>query len=194
MPSGYTSTIADGASFKQFLLRCAHAFAPLHRSADGPMDAPLPPRLQPDSYYLERHNDYKEEIERLNAMSDYACECEAVGEFKRAQEASEADVARKTQWRIKYEAMLEKVQQWAPPTENHAGLKKFMIQQLEEAIRWDCEIYTDDRVYLTVGKEWRAGKLTELQEQADRKFKDYLEEVAATAGRNAWIDALRDQV
>lgn len=53
--------------------------------------------------------------------------------------------------------MLDQVQLWQPPTDDHMGLKEFMIQQIEESIKFDCASYAEDRVSmirLLSGDEW----------------------------------------
>ena len=36
------------------------------------------------------------------------------------------------------DSFLEKAKQYVPPTENHQGIAKFMIEQLEKTIEFDC--------------------------------------------------------
>jgi len=61
-----------------------------------------------DSYVIERIADCKETIDKM----------------KKLQTA--------------YNKKIEEAQNWNPPTPEHEGLKKFMIQQLTESMLFDC--------------------------------------------------------
>ena len=53
MPTGYTYPVADGTitEFSKFALNCSRAFGVLMHMRDEPIDAPIPDKIEPTSYY-----------------------------------------------------------------------------------------------------------------------------------------------
>lgn len=56
-------------------------------------------------------------------------------------------IRNKIDLRYKYEKMLIKAVSWKPPTEDHENLKKFMVEQINSSIDFDCNTkYSNERI------------------------------------------------
>ena len=105
-----------------------------------------------------------------------------------AAASAEKDIKRR-----RYNTMLLKVVKWQPPTPEHEGLKKFMIDQLHDSIEWDCSEYQPT---ISSKEEFvafhRSGK--SLKEGLDFCEKTWREEVERTSSRNKWLKELRESL
>jgi hypothetical protein len=69
MPTGYTAPIADGMTFEQYALGCARAFGALVTMRDEPSDAPIPEKLEPDTYYQRSLEASQLELDRVMSLT-----------------------------------------------------------------------------------------------------------------------------
>ena len=191
MPTGYTALIEDGVSFEKFTLRCARAFGALITMRDDPMDANIPEELVVDSYYQERYLEACEELEQLKAMTEKEKTIAAMKDYEASVKTNNAIVAKKKKLLKKYQDMLEKVNAWEPPTPDHEGLKKFMKEQIESSIKWDCDFkYCKDPIALS-DEEWYKIQLESAEHDIEYFQKQYEAECERVAGNTKWIQALR---
>ncbi|AMT89863.1 hypothetical protein [Pseudomonas koreensis] len=193
MPTGYTDEIKKGISFSTFAMNCARAFGATItlRDESGGGDK-IPQRFEPDSYHSKALNSDRENLAALESMTLAECELKAAAEHTASEVQRLEWIKERNDLRQSYEEMLRCAQSWVPPTEEHIGLKEFMIQQITDSIKWDCDIsyYATPTPVLT-GLEWlEAAKEKTITSMAYHK-KGYSEEVARTEQRNAWISALR---
>lgn len=195
MPTGYTATLYDGdQDFEDFALDCARAFGALVTLRDSPTVS-VPREFEADtSYHDERLAAAKARLRELESMSlDEVGD--AIEEERRKAEARRAElVEKRNDLRARYEAMLEAVEWWTPPTADHLGLKKFMAEQLQQAIDFDCgDIGIDlpDEITLEawVDKERKAALRNVEYHAAERE-----KEIERAASRTAWIRALRESL
>ena len=194
MPTGYTSIVAENENFTfpEFAMRCARNFGAFIMMRDEPLDAPIPEKFEPSDYY-------KNEYERAKAAYDdfianpptYEGLEKQYNEYVALEkERFIADFAEKDIKRRRYNAMLLKVLKWQPPTPEHEGLKKFMIDQLHDSIDFDCKEYqpviSDREEYIAHNQ---SGKY--LKEELDFYEKQWHDEIERTNSRNKWLKELR---
>ena len=132
MPTGYTSSIYDNkdVSFKDFALNCARAFgACVHQRDDNVTDKPKLRELD-----IQHHLNELEEAKNQKIPTEIEFEAYK----KQKLDEAHADMKKNVELRERYEKMLENAKNWNPPTPEHAGLKKFMIEQLESSLKFDC--------------------------------------------------------
>lgn len=195
MPTGYTADVGDGkvTDFATFALRCSRQFGATIMQRDNPMDEP--PQLQePSDYNLKALEKAQARMAELASMSIAEADDEAAKEFGGRVKEREASRARKTETRNRYNAMLAEIEQWTPPTSEHAGLKEFMIQQLRESIKWDCETFDKEPLSRLSGAFWLAEAKLHAARDIAYHAKAHAEEVERTNGRNAWITALYESL
>lgn len=196
MPTGYTAAIADGISFEKFVWSCARAMGALIMMRGDPSDAPIPQRFEPSDYNAKAVEKAKDELSRLKSMTREQASAEASAAFWEALRSHEKRVAEMTELRNKYSAMLAQVVQWEPPTADHQGFKDFMLQQLHESIKFDCDTsyYEKHAPECKSTDGWLAIATASAERDIAYHEKAHAEEVERTESRNAWIQALRDSV
>ena len=91
--------------------------------------------------------------------------------------------------------MLEQVEQWEPPTEKHVELKKFMIDQLNESIRFDTSTSYYEEILaglsLETVEEARANRLKVYGDNFNRRKAKLEEQKAIMKERSEWVSELR---
>ncbi len=195
MPTVYTSRVQTGEirDFATFALQCARAFGALIMMRDEPSDAPIPERFQPSDYNRRAREKAAAELQRLQGLewdeivaesiADYNAEVRQWEEYKKQQDAG----------RQRYEAMLEQVRAWTPPTEEHVGLKEFMVNQLVESIRLDCG-FDSPCPSLKTAVDWHSDRIEKARRDVEYHTVEDLRENERIAERNHWIQALRDSL
>ncbi|MFH1116873.1 MAG: hypothetical protein V1792_23400 [Pseudomonadota bacterium] len=190
MPTGYTAAIGEGISFENFVLRCARNFGALIEMRDDSLDKPIPNEFKPSDYYDKALAKAVKMGTKVETMSDAEAEIEAEKEYKKAvAERAKSDKENAALLR-KYEEMLKKVRDWQPPTSEHMGLRSFMIQQIEESIRFDCD-YEHEAIKRRTGEEW----LRQAKAGVGHDIKYYTEErdkeITRCKERSVWVRELK---
>lgn len=192
MPTGYTAAIKDGISFEEYAWSCARAFGALVALRED-SNAPIPERFEPSDYQTKALADAESRLARAKRISPNQAELEAKAAFEADTQRQVQVLAEKLELRNKYNAMLARVVQWQPPTNDHAKYKEFMASQIRESIDFDCDetYYRDHPPVRLSGKEWLEAEIAEAARQVAYCSKSYGEEVERTEKRNIWISALR---
>jgi hypothetical protein len=189
MPTGYTHSISEGISFEKFTLNCAKAFGALISIRDEPSDAPIPTEIKPSDYNLKALKKAQADLKKYESMklseAKLLCQKQYDDELKRIQESELKNAKLKTD----YELMLSKVKKWIPPTPEHEGLKKFMIEQIETSIQWDCG-HERSKPKKQSPEQWLFAKKKQAINDIDYHTKGHNEEVQRCAERTKWIQDL----
>ncbi len=90
--------------------------------------------------------------------------------------------------------MLGDVNAWQPPTPDHEGFKKFMVDQITGSIDWDCSHKYDEIPARVSAQEWIETQLATTLEAIDYHTLGHAAEIKLTQDRNDWINALRDSL
>lgn len=194
MPTGYTSKLHDGEqTFPQFAATCARAFGALILLRDDPLSDELPSNAGEESNW----HDQRLKIQRARLLELESCSPESAkvlcdAEYASALESYEQRRAKNAAMRARYEAMLADVERWTAPTQDHEGMKKFMREQLQESIRFDC--WEPDAPTQLAPDAWLASQI-----DATKKSIAYHEDEKANdeerhRSRNAWLEALRESL
>lgn len=196
MPTGYTAAIKDGITFKQYALSCARAFGALIEMRDKPSDAPIPEKLKASQYNAERAAAAAcLRLAELEGMTAEQAKRAAANEWDEAETRRAVRLQEIADQRAKYEAMLAAARAWVAPTPDHEGMKKFMCEQIEQSIDWDCDTkYHDKPTERLTGAVWKARAVAAAHKDVAYHTKGQAEEDERTANRNAWIDALRNSL
>ena len=148
MPTGYTADVIDGkvTDFKDFATQCMRAFGACIHMRDEPFDKKYEPRV-PSEYYYKRYEEIKVKIEDLKNMSDDDILKEKTNKLQDDLTRNKEYLEKKRAHRKLLEDMLDKVNAWNPPTNDHISFKKFMVDQLKQTIDFDCkEDWTRDSI------------------------------------------------
>lgn len=199
MPTGYTSEVQTGevTDLRTFIERCAHAFIVSLR--DSRMDSPLPTEdtYSASSYHTESLERAYKSLALAKSLNRQQASEQARKEHREEIKRYKELVAKQAVEQERYEAMLEQVYTWQPPTDNHVGLKKFMVEQLSGSIEFDCastlwqdELDKAERLGPLTGDEWKKKQI----EQANHDIEYHTEEMTKDRERQetntAWIQAL----
>src|SRR6185437_10291153 len=191
MPTGYTADVADGkvTDFRTFALRCARAMGATILQRDEPMDAP--PRLaEPSDFYAKHERELLDKLCLLDAMTEADAQRQQNEEaIARAKLRADSRHKRR-QTRQRYEEMIRDTEAWVPPTADHAGLKKFMLEQLRDSVKLDCSEYAEEEPAPESPAQWLARQRAQTAKDIGRAQSEYAAEVSRANGRNAWIQAL----
>jgi hypothetical protein len=195
MPTGYTADIKNGIIFEQYAMNCARAFGALIMMRDEDNDAEIPEKFEPSDYHSKAIKAAREELSRLYAMDEVTAEQLANEAWEKSESVRIKRLAENKETLQGYKAMLEKVKNWIPPTEDHAGLHKFMREQLEKSIAFDdmYASYKSPAPKIT-GKEWLSQEIEKSEGDIEYHTKKHREEVARTDERNLWLSQLRESL
>jgi hypothetical protein len=196
MPTGYTAAVQNGeiTEFSEFAMSCARAFGACVTMRDEPSNAAIPEAFEPSDYNAKRMTEAQAEIDRLQRLSEDETTAEAQKAFEEAAASWDDYERRKAEWTARYEAMLAKVQAWTAPTPEHTGLKTFMVNQLQESIKFDGGPPYRGRPTLQAAGQWFAEALQKARDDLAYHTKAYGEEVERTKQRNEWLRALRSSL
>lgn len=197
MPTGYTADLYEGkdVSFEGFIWECSRAFGALILMRDDPKDAPIPAVIEPDvRYYEDSKVKAEARLVELAAMTP-----EEIMQANRQDRAevlkSRAESAVKRRLiRERYQAMLAEVAEWEPPTADHTGLKDFMVQQLEESIRFDCGDISWPEMPEVDPAAWFEEEIARADRTIARSNQQIAEEIERARGRTEWVQALRSSL
>lgn len=193
MPTGYTHLIQQDISFKKFVMACARNFGALVTMRDTPMDAKIPEEFEPCDYHKKELEEIEKRLECLKKMVVKEAHEEAEKEYKEKLKYKEERIREYQKIRKKYLNMRTKVKQWNPPTEDHKGLKGFMVEQIENSIKFDCneDYWINQRITKLSGENWRDKEIHKALKDLSYHKKGWEEEKARVADRNQWLKALR---
>lgn len=193
MPTGYTYPVSeqDDFPFEEFVWSCARGFGALVLMRDDPQDAPIP-EFEPDDFYATRAAELRKELAQLAGMSPEAKREGADAAYRHDLAFYEKLRDEKLAKRRRYECMLAKVRDWKPPTCDHAELKRFMADQLEKSIEFDC--YEPEKPKAMDPDAWWEQKVAQTKSSLERAEQSQSDEIQRTKGRNAWVQALNDSV
>lgn len=192
MPTGYTARLYEDkpTSFAEFVATCAHAFF-----YDSMTDSGQLPQVRDDDpgrHHREELAKAKAAQKKLNTMTDAQIRKAADDEYEErcaAEQKSYEDTEAK---RERYEAMLDQVKAWKPPTAKHANLKKFMVEQLESSIQFDC--HPLDVVDPKTPEQWVAAQQKSINWRLEYHAEELEKELERDAANREWIDALADSL
>lgn len=193
MATGYTTGIKDGTikDFKDFTLTCARAFgACIMQKEDSLLE---PPKLEEvKDFYPFMIEEVERQIQVLKDTSDQDLVSQSIKEKTKSYTESVEAIREKRKLREKYEKILDDAKNW-DVDDDFQDLKNFMIDQLEESIKWDCSTkYNDESIteYFSstaiTADEIRAEKMDRLKRDLVWYNEKYAEDVKDVNDRNEW--------
>jgi len=169
----------------------------LYHLRDEPMGAPSLDRALAggDSgaeYHRAKLAEAESRLVALERMTAQEMHAELFDRHARYLREYEEAVDRKRALRQRYQGMLDQVMAWTPPTDDHAGLRDFMAEQLTSSIKHDCydptpptEVTLDD---------YRHAELEHARWFVDYQRERLQESEERRAGRRAWVEALHASI
>lgn len=191
MPTGYTADVADGkiTDFNQYALQCARAFGARVTLRDEPLSAEIP-EFKVSDYHLKSLKKKKQRLAEFMAMNQeqrqklYEQQCEE------SKKLAEERIKEKNQTRERYEAMLAKAKAFKSPSPEYDNFAKFMIEQLENSIQWDCNLDYCKHETPTY-KDWEEDYISDLESSINYHEESYKKELESVERRNKWVRELK---
>ena len=192
MSTGYTHDVQTGkvADFPTFAMQCARAFGALVMMRDDPHDAPIKDDVVSD-YHVRAKREAEATLVALRSMTPTEIDAAYRAEQEKACRYRDEYIANKAAERVRYEAMLAKVEAWTPPTAEHHEMKKFMRQQLTESIKFDCGGDWTPSVPVDGATKWWQDRVTKAEKDIGYHVAEHAKEVERVSGRNKWVRDLR---
>lgn len=196
MPTGCTAKLVEkGQPFDEFVWTCARAFGALIMMRDDANDAPIPIEFKPSKYHAEKIADAKTELARFEKMTEPQRLAYGENQKMKAVKASAEYLERTVAENARITAMIEQVKAWEPPTEDHRGMKDFMLQQLTVSlsdVSWSTADLEKSKAKSPL--DYFEAALKSRRDDLVYHPKQYQEEVERVAGRNKWLADLRKSV
>lgn len=191
MGSGYTFPVIKGeiTTFEAFAMACARAFGPCITMRDDPSDAVIPDQFKPNSYYAHRLEDACERERDLLALTATQKTSAAASAYADALKQWEDSRDEHLLALDRCTSMLDAARSWQPPSEDHQGLKSFMIEQLTSAI--DGNSYEAPRPKLQDPDEWFACEMRNAIRDIAYCTEELAKEINRAKLRTEWVRDLR---
>lgn len=196
MPTGYTAGILDGKvkTFPEFAKLCMKAFGACVHMRDENMDAEYKPII-PSTYYKKELEQEEKKLKKIKSYSDYKIIRERTKQLEERKAYAEKRILEITDNRNKLESFMKDAQTYIPPTTDHTGVKKFMIEQLQTTIDHDGSTEYYDKELIEIQNQLnnidvvklRTELITQCEEEIDRCACHYQEEVERCNENNKWV-------
>jgi hypothetical protein len=204
MPTGYTSEILEGKinTFKDFAKKCMRAFGATIHMRDDSLNESYRPR-EIDRYYIEQVEEAEEKLKVLKTADDEFFIDKVREELKSDYAYYEEKLRKVKADGQKLNSILVDVKKWNPPTDDHVDIKDFMIQQLEETIKYDanCKHYEEELQEIKIKLEspidvaWIKHQMIENAEKDLQRSKERLEEERKRCeDSNKWVSVFLQSI
>lgn len=192
MPTGYTCKVQDGSvvELKDYILGCARQFGALvHMREDG-KDVDIRYREVSD-YHLEELNKAYARLKEVKIITDDEIQNKIDENYDENIKSMNRMLKNKKDSQKKYSDMIEKVNNWNPPTKEHNNLKEFALKQLRDSIDWDCDLtYINQEIKKETISQYREGMVKYCLRDIEYHSNSYKKELEAAEEANKWIDDL----
>jgi hypothetical protein len=197
MPTGYTAGILNGTikDFKAFATQCIRNFGAALHMRDDKFDKKFEPRV-PDNYHLERLNEEKAKLEAYKLKSDEEVIANRKKNLEEEIDRCNNAIKEKQKNYNKLSSILADAQLYVPPTEEHKEYKNFMIDQLQNTMKWDCNTEYYKKAIEELEKELQNVDVQKIREEEiasienDIKYSQerYNEELESCNKSNKWAE------
>lgn len=199
MPTGYTAGIEDGriTTGKDFLRLCTRAFGVAIDLKDEPLSVPTPIKVKPDTYYKDRLEEERANLEKCKSMSFEDAKAKMIRSYADRVNMYKRMAENSIKKNEQYAKIRAEVEAWIPPTDAHRNLKNFALEQIDVCVtkqEWIDEWLQQANEKLDDSDEAVERFIVEQIEdccqsvkRAEEKWKSELERVA---DRNSWMEKL----
>jgi hypothetical protein len=188
MPTGYTAIIEERAdlTFREFALRCARGMGACIMQRDDPMDD-LPKAPEASDHHIKTLTGAQARLVELRGLSTEGVRALWQADMESNEKRNAEQVAKCAEVKRRYDAMRAHVEAWKPPTKDHDGFRRFMLEQIDACHSdWAPYLYKSAP---TPG-DWLAAQLKSAEWDVEYRTKEHAGELERAASRKSWIDAL----
>lgn len=187
-----TDLILRGCTFKEYATCCARYTGmtdELHQ--DELLDSEIPESFTAGTFHKEQALRYELELIAYVSMTPEMIESEIETLYNRAVAEREVRIAESLKHRKLYDAMKLEVESYVPPSEDHNGLKTFMLNEITERIEWDAKPFNYRPIPKTTPEEWIEDRIEKTRKTLKYHREAQIREEANTIKRNEWLRLLR---
>jgi len=200
MPTGYTAGIVDGSikNFKEFATKCMRAFGATIHMRDDSLSKPYVPASSEGSYHIERIKEHEADLKKLEKTKDSTLLKQKTAELETSLIEEKSKLKKAKEVKSKLENYINDAKEFKPPSTEHVGIKKFMVEQLEDTLQhdgnWNIEYHSKEikRIEKELANldvnEIRKTKLKQITDNILYNKKQLSEENERNDGRNKWVD------
>jgi hypothetical protein len=196
VPTGYTAIIEDdpNVTFQQFAIGCARAFGALAHMRDEPQSKPIEDRVA-TNYHVTELAKANQRLAELQAMTPEQKDAAFVAENERRDKEWVQYAAQEKDKLARYLKMRAQVVAWLPPTPEHDGLKKFMLEQIDTCVKHlggsaDYAHGTTFKPFPSV-EHWFAEQMRKVHWDIEYHTREDAKEKERVASANKWVADLR---
>ena len=199
MPTGYTAGIIDGKTetFQDFAKQCMKAFGACIHMRDESIDKEYEPRT-PSDYHTKALEKAKEKLKQAETFTNAELIEMRTKELEESKKYHLESIAKTKIARAKLEEFLTKAIELKAPTPDHEGFRKFMIEQLDSTIDFDCKTDYHDKALSEIEMELknvdanqiRFSMIADANKDIAYHLKEHKEELKRCAESNAWVETL----
>jgi hypothetical protein len=204
MPTGYTAGIIDGkiTTFEQFATQCSRAFGATIHMRDNPLDSPYEPRT-PSEYYVNSLQSQREKLEEMKTMTDEAIVQDFENLLNDSLKYHERELEKTKVNLGRLNSIMESAKSWVPPTEDHEGVRDYMIDQLEITIKADGDPSYHVNKIVQAKKEleegidpkvYREEKIKEIEDRISYYEGEVQKELERCKQSNDWMDNFLESI
>lgn len=204
MPTGYTAGIIDGkiTTFEQFATQCSRAFGATIHMRDNPLDSPYEPRT-PSEYYVNSLQSQREKLEETKTMTDEAIVQDFENLLNDSLKYHERELEKTKVNLGRLNSIMESAKSWVPPTEDHEGVRDYMIDQLEITIKADGDPSYHVNKIVQAKKEleegidpkvYREEKIKEIEDRISYYGAEVQKELERCKQSNDWMDKFLESI
>ena len=204
MPTGYGATAIDKKmSFRDYALMCTRALGICVTMRDEPLDV-LPPEefKEEEDFNLKHHREGLEkdrvELARLEAMTNEEKISFGQAEMEADRQSTQEYLDKTRASNDYFRTLIAKAEAWVPPTEEHEGLKKFMLEQAELNI--DSVDYSErelEKALAAAPVDYHIAAIKQAMFGVgyhEKVLKEQTERGNTPDSRNEWLKDLRDSL
>lgn len=199
MPTGYTAFIENDTidNAKDFIMLCARAFGACIDMRDEPLSKPIPKEFELDTYHAKEIEKAKMRLEQIESMTNEEIQKQCDKEYNKRIDDRIGIKEYRKEMKEKYEKVLSGIKMWNPPTQDHEGLKKFAIKQIEMCLPdYNENTYFDgiENVEKETVDEWRKRNIESCNNDIEYHKNKWNIEITRWRNRNKWLRDLRESI
>ena len=143
MPTGYTAFIEDGdiTTGREFLLLCSRNFGVAIDVRDEPLSVPTPTKFEPNPYYKKSYEDAVKELEEAETLTFDTAKLRRQSEYEKKIKRAREIAAKMAEMNQRYQKVRREVELWIPPTDDHSGIKRFALEQIDMCVKQNNDMF-----------------------------------------------------
>lgn len=199
MPTGYTDKIKDGITFEQYALNCAKAFIPDYHDIDFSTPvSEVANQNDEDNYYEDKSKQEQDDLIKFINANNVDLVKQWEDDKQERLKYHKKSIDEKRNLRQKYVNMLEQVNMYKEPSEDHKAFKDFMRSQILDSIKFDCDedyhLKIISQIKAETFHEWRQITIDSMIRSIEYYKKEAVKTKDNSEQKKKWISQLLESV